>query len=352
MPDSPQNGHSNASPPIIRPPVGVRAGRRLNADEEVEAENPIEELESEETPVAIAPEETPQSAVALPIEAPALDKETLPAYESEVEWAAPASANGGGEPPRPPLGVGGGSGASGDPNTPRDQELGLLAHLAELRTRILYCFVAVMLAMILTWNRCTDISDWFAAPIKAAIKGRGSLISTIPTGFFTIYLQVSFVSALILVMPFIIFQVWRFIEPALTNNERKYTLVLVPFSSALFFLGAGMGFMMTPMFFKFFLAFQPPGVLANWEYSEAVLLMGKTLLVFGVAFQVPVVTIFLNKTGIVSRNLLIQYWRHAVVVIFTLVAFVVPTWDPLTMTACAVPPCLLYLLSIWLVKWL
>lgn len=345
MPDSPQNGHSNASPPLIRPPVGARAGRRLNADEEVEEENPAEELEREETPVATAPEELPQNAVAPPIETPAT-------YESEVEWATPASANGGGEPPRPPLGIDAGSGSSGDANTPRDQELGLLAHLAELRTRILYCFVAVMLAMIFTWNKCLQISEWFAHPIKQALKGKGTLISTNPTGFFTIYLQVSFVSALILVMPFIIFQVWRFIEPALTNNERKYTLVLVPFSSALFFLGAGMGFLMTPMFFKFFLAFQPSGVLANWDYFESVLLMGKTLLVFGVAFQVPVLTIFLNKTGIVSRNLLIQYWRHAVVVIFTLVAFVVPTWDPLTMTACAIPPCLLYLLSIWLVKWL
>jgi len=345
MPDSPQNGRSNASPPIIRPPVGARAGRRLNADEEVELENPVEELPSEETPVAIAPEQLPQNAVPFPIDTPAT-------YESEVEWAALEGQNGGGEPPRPPLGISAGSGSSPDPNTPRDQELGLIAHLAELRTRLLYCFVAVMLAMVLTWNRCLQISAWFAAPIQQALKGKGELISTNPTGFFTIYLQVSFVSALILVMPFIIFQVWRFIEPALTNNERKYTLVLVPFSSALFFLGAGMGYLMTPMFFKFFLAFKPLDIAAKWDYFESVVLMGKTLLIFGIAFQVPVLTIFLNKTGIVSRNLLIQYWRHAVVVIFTLVAFVVPTWDPLTMTACAIPPCLLYLFSIWIVKWL
>jgi len=345
MPDSPQNGHSNASPPIIRPPVGTRAGRRLNADEEVEAESTSEELPGEETPVAIASEELPQNAVAAPTE-------TLPTYESEVEWAAPASANGGGEPPRPPLGIDGGSGSPPDPNTPRDQEIGLIAHLAELRTRILYCFSAVMVAMILTWNFCTPISQWLASPIQAAIKGKGSLVSISPTGFFTVYLQVAFVSALIIVMPFIIFQVWRFIEPALTNNERKYTLVLVPFSSALFFMGAAMGFVMTPLFFKFLLAFKQPGVAATWEYSDAIVLMGKTLIIFGVAFQVPVITIFLNKTGIVSRNWLIEYWRHVVVVIFTVVAFVVPTWDPLTMTACAIPPCLLYLLSIWLVKWL
>jgi len=336
MPDFPQNGHSDAAPlpPLVRPPLGERAGRGLSALDPAPPEvfAPPAEISASQAEVPPSPAEVP--------------------LEEEQDWATLGGNGGGDVPPDPPLNFGRTIEPSGDPNTPRDQEIGLLAHLIELRTRILYCFLAVILAMFLTWNQCLRISEWFAAPIEAALKGKGKLVSMNPTGFFTIYLQVSFISALIITMPFLIFQVWRFIEPALTNNERKYTLVLVPFSSALFFLGAGMGFLMTPMFFKFFLAFQPNGVAANWDYYESVMLMGKTLLVFGVAFQVPVFVIFLNKTGIVSRNLLIQYWRHAVVVIFTLVAFVVPTWDPLTMTACAIPPCLLYLLSIWLIKWL
>ncbi len=279
--------------------------------------------------------------------------------ESEDEAALAAWSGSGGEPPTNIYD--GGSDDSGDgddPNTPRDKELGLIEHLAELRSRILYCVVAVSLAMILTWNRCLEISEWFARPIKQALtQGQANgqhnqIVSIDPTGFFTIYLQISMISALILTMPFILLQAWRFIEPALTNNERKYTLVLVPFSSILFFMGAGMGYLLAPMFFKFFLAFQPVGVDANWDYLQSIVLEAKTLLIFGLAFQVPVITIFLNKSGIVSRNLLIQYWRHAVVVIFVIIAIVTPTWDPVTMTACAIPPCLLYLLSIWLVKWL
>lgn len=89
-----------------------------------------------------------------------------------------------------------------------------------------------------------------------------------------------------------------------------------------------------------------------WTYTSVVTLIGKMLLVFGVCFQVPVITIFLNKTGIVSRNLLIEYWRHVVVVIFIAVAVLTPTWDPITLAVCAVPPCVLYALSIWLIKWL
>lgn len=340
MPDSTQNGHHDAPPPapVVRPPLGERAARGVAA------------LEPEET---LPPSETEMAEpeVAAPEEEPAFAE---PLSEEELAALAPFADNGGTVPPAPPLGVNAGAGgSSGDPNTPHDRELGLLEHLTELRTRLLWCFAAVGLAMLVTWNRCLEIESWITAPVKTALAAKkGIIISNDPTGFFTIYLQISMVSALILTMPFLLFQVWRFIEPALTNNERRYTLVLVPFASVLFFMGVGLGYGMSPMFFSFLLAFQPKDVFANWDLGRVTVFFAQILLIFGLAFQVPVVTIFLNKTGIVSRNILIHYWRHVVVVIFTVVAFVVPTWDPVTMTACAIPPCLLYLLSIWLVKWL
>lgn len=332
MPDSTQNGHHDAAPPrpVVRPALGERVGRGLTALE------PETEVEHQPEPQAAEEDEGALS-------------------ESDLAALAPFAGDGGSVPPSPPLGSdfsasGGGDGS----NTPHDKELGLLDHLAELRVRLLWCFAAVGLGMVITWNKCAEISEWIIAPIKAALvaKAGNTIISTDPTGFFTIYLQIAMISAIIITMPFLLFQVWRFIEPALTHNERRYTLVLVPFASTLFFLGIGLGYWMSPMFFKFFLAFQPAGVQANWDYGQAVVILAKTLLVFGLAFQVPVITVFLNKTGIVSRNILIHYWRHVVVAIFTVVAFVVPTWDPITMTACAIPPCLLYLLSIWVVKWL
>lgn len=326
MPDSTQNGHHDAAPvrPVVRPAIGERAGRGLTA------------LEPETEP--------------LPPEA---ETEDAPP-ESEWEALAPFAGDGGAVPPAPPLDFGSSAGSfGGNPDTPHDQELGLLEHLAELRTRMLWCFAAVGVGMVLTWNKCLTISDWITGPVKQALTARhGIIVSNDPTGFFTIYLQISMVSALILTMPFLLFQVWRFIEPALTHAERRYTIVLVPFASVLFFMGVGLGYAMSPMFFSFLLAFQPADVSANWDYGQVTVFFAKILLIFGLAFQVPVITIFLNKTGIVSRNILIHYWRHVVVAIFTIVAFVVPTWDPVTMTACAIPPCLLYLLSIWLVKWL
>ncbi len=248
-----------------------------------------------------------------------------------------------------------GGGGDGKSNTPRDQEAGLFEHLAELRSRLLYAIVGVMAVMMFTWRYALPIQGWFSEPITRVLHangGKGELISTDPTAFFTLQFQSSLLAALLIAAPWVLFQVWRFVEPALTNSERRYTLVLVPFSSVLFFMGAALGYFCSPLFFQFFLQFQPPGVAAQWKYDDSVILMAKMLLIFGLSFQVPIVIIFGNKIGLLSRNLLIEYWRHAVVVIFIVVAVLTPTWDPFTMTACALPPCLLYLLSIWLVKWL
>lgn len=238
-------------------------------------------------------------------------------------------------------------------NPPHDAELDVFAHLAELRTRILRSVAAIVVAMIATWQFRDPLLKWFSAPMRAALAKNGGLLTTTsPTEGFAIYLQITFTSALIFAMPIVLYQIWAFIEPALTKTEKRFGGILVPFSVLLFFTGALLGFWMSPLFFSFFLQFQPPGTASFWTFADTAIFMAKMLLAFGITFQVPVVTIFLNKMGLVSRNWLIEYWRHVVVVIFTVVAIVTPTWDPLSLIVAAVPPCLLYGLSIWLIKWL
>jgi sec-independent protein translocase protein TatC len=231
----------------------------------------------------------------------------------------------------------------------------LFAHLGELRARILYSVCAIAIASCLTWRYGNQISELLARPIRRTLDAHGvgsKLVTLDPTEGFYLYFQISLVAAIILAAPVVLFQMWRFIEPALTRTERRFTIVLVPFSVLLFVFGVALGYLMSPIFFQFFLQFQPPGSTATFSYGKSVALLAKMLLVFGVCFQVPVITIFLNKIGLVSRNFLIEYWRHAVVVIFLIVAIITPTWDPLTLCVCAAPPCVLYVFSIWLVKWL
>ena len=242
-----------------------------------------------------------------------------------------------------------------DPNAPRGEEQDIWSHLGELRTRILHAIVGVLLASMVTWNYGQQISEFFARPIRASLKSSnvtGSMVTLDPTEGFLVYFQITLVAAILVSAPWILFQMWRFIEPALTRTERRFSMILLPFAMLLFFAGCALGYGMAPLFFKFFIAFQPPGTIANFGYSRSIALLAKMVLVFGVCFQVPIVTIFLNKIGLVSRNFLIEYWRHAVVVIFIVVAVITPTWDPLSLAVCAVPPCLLYGLSIWMVKWL
>lgn len=262
----------------------------------------------------------------------------------------------------PPGGNGGGRNGSGsepeeapDPNAPRGSEQDLWSHLTELRTRILYSIAAVALMSVVTWNFGQEISAWFAHPIRSALEARDvdfKLVTLNPTEGFLVYFQITIVSAILIAMPFILYQMWRFLEPALTGTERRFTQILLPFSVLLFFMGCGLGYAVAPLFFRFFLLFQPPGTDATFSYSSSIVLLAKMILVFGLCFQVPIITIFLNKIGVISRNFLIDYWRHAVVLIFLIVAVLTPTWDPVTLIVCAGPPCLLYGLSIWIMKWL
>ena len=235
------------------------------------------------------------------------------------------------------------------------EDLGLIAHLAELRQRLLYCVAAVLVATMFTWSQTARVQSWFIEPIRDVMKKykiNSQLVTSNPTEGFTTYFQISLISAIMIAMPFILYQLWRFVEPAMTHSERRMTRAIVPFATILFALGVALGYYLSPLFFDFFLQFQPPGTSAFWSYATSIALMAKMLLVFGVCFQVPVITIFLAKTGIMSRNVMLEYWRHVTVVIFAIVAVITPTWDPITLCAAALPPCILYVTSLWLMKWL
>ncbi len=243
-----------------------------------------------------------------------------------------------------------------DENAPaNDREMGLIEHLGELRTRLMWSLGAIILAMTATWHFGRELEKIIIRPARTVMEQmhiKGDFVVLSPTEGFMLQFNIAMVTGVIASMPFLLFQMWRFIEPAMTKRERRFTGIMVPFASVLFFMGCALGYVMSPLFFQFFALFVPPDTLANWSFASTAELLAKMLLVFGVTFQVPVVTIFLNKSGLVKRDVLIEYWRHVVVVIFIVVAIITPTWDPVSLIVCSVPPCLLYALSIWLVKWL
>ena len=309
------------------------------------------EPEAEPVAVGLASSETEPAQLEAPAPlAPPVMAEMLPPLGLPVvaPLATPGATGG------PPNGTGGSSYIAPD-NPPNDKELGLFDHLMELRTRLIRSFIFMGIGTTVTWCFGEQISAFFSHPITSALSKYGkdaTLVTSGPTEGFMTYFQLSFVFGLIFSAPFVMYEMWAFIEPALTRKERRYTMTLLPFSILLFVAGCVFAYVMSPMFFKFFLSYQPKNVKAFYSLNSSITFLGRIVLMFGACFQVPIITIFLNKIGLVSRTWLIDHWRHVIVAIFAVVSIVTPTWDPLTLVICSIPPCLLYVLSLAIIKWL
>ena len=170
-------------------------------------------------------------------------------------------------------------------------------------------------------------------------------------GQFMMSMTVAIVGGIVIAFPYLFFEIWRFVSPGLYANERKISRGAVFYVSSLFMIGISFGyFIMTPIAINFF---------ANYSVSEAVknqfditnYVSTTVILVFGsgVLFQLPIVTYFLTKVGLVTPQLMKTYRKHAIVVIFILGAMITPP-DPFTQTFIALPLIMLYQLSILISK--
>jgi Sec-independent protein translocase protein (TatC) len=147
-------------------------------------------------------------------------------------------------------------------------------------------------------------------------------------------------------------ELWGFIKPALTPKEREPVKFLAPFSVLLFLAGIGTGYAVLPLAYDWMVGYlgDVPDAQLLQDAAKYLLLSVKIILAFGIAFQLPVVLLFLARVGVLTSKLMVAYWRHAVVVLAALAAIFVPSNDPITMVMMAVPMAGLYLLSISLVK--
>ncbi len=227
----------------------------------------------------------------------------------------------------------------------------LVSHLDELRSRILRSAIYAVIAVALVWVCYAPIYRVLTRPIEHALKSaHGELIVTQFMEGFLVKFEVALVGGIILAAPFIYFELWAFVAPGLTGNERRAIRPLVPFSGLLFLAGVAMAYAITEPSITWLLRLNPPDTIARYRLNENLLLLLKFYLAFGLAFQLPIVLILLAKIGIVNSRLLGSRWREATVAIFFIAAVITPTWDPITMTVCALPMCGLYLGTIGIIK--
>lgn len=237
--------------------------------------------------------------------------------------------------------------------TPADGQMELMEHLAELRTRIFRSLLYVALGMAISYYSVPLLFRILTAPLAPLMKSMGVQIAfrSMVEGFL-LWMQVCFISGLVLALPLVVLELWGFIKPALTEEERKPVSYLAPFSVLLFFAGVGTGYACLPTTFAWMATYLDDfgKVTILQDVTPYILLTVKILLAFGVAFQLPLLLLFLARVGIINAKMMATYWRHAVVGISVISAVLTPSNDPLTMLMMAVPMAGLYMLSIGLVR--
>jgi sec-independent protein translocase protein TatC len=258
---------------------------------------------------------------------------------------------------------------SGDP-----KEMSFWDHLDDLRATLFRIALGILIFMILVFANKTLVFDVIVfGPSNSDFilyKGLcwlGNLLSmsglcmepfhaklqniTVAGQFFT-HVSTSFWFGLVLSFPWIIYQLWLFVRPALYDNERTAATKAFWFSSTLFYIGVAVGYILVfPVAFKFLVTYSVSDfVEERVTLASYIDLLVMLVLGMGVVFQMPVLILLLSRIGIVNKAFLKKYRRYAIVIILILIAVITPTPDPATMLIASVPLLLLYEFSIYICK--
>ncbi|HIC96661.1 TPA: twin-arginine translocase subunit TatC [Candidatus Bipolaricaulota bacterium] len=274
-----------------------------------------------------------------------------------------------------------------------DRKMTIVEHLSELRLRLIYSLSAVLSLAVLAYFFRVEILEFLARPLGGgyflprsqippllealrqffAEEGAGyftpeqveallasfrrllymqsGLIFIHPTEAFFAYLKLAFFTGLLLGAPFVLYQVWRYVAPALYQHEKRYFRSSVAFGTGLFFAGVAFAFFIVlPLGIRFLIRMGGPELQAIFTVGNYISFTMIFLIAFGLVFELPVVIYVLARLGIVSPASLRAKRKYILVGAFALAALITPSVDPFTQTATAVPLLLLYELSIFLAR--
>ncbi|MDO8682308.1 MAG: twin-arginine translocase subunit TatC [Armatimonadota bacterium] len=230
-----------------------------------------------------------------------------------------------------------------------EKQAELVEHLGELRTRIIRSAIYTAVGMAVCWFFYYDIFDLLTAPLTGTLKDVKFQMVGLSEGFM-LRMQVSLIAGAIIAAPLITMELWGFVSPALTRDEKRPLKWITPMCIFLFASGVMLAYLIIPRTVQFFVSQTPPNTDFRPFISQNLIFIVKMLFAFGVVFELPVVLMFLGKLGIVDSKMLRAYWRQAILLMAVVAAIATPSADAFTMIIMAVPLCFLYLLSIFLVK--
>ncbi|MBT8379195.1 MAG: twin-arginine translocase subunit TatC [Ignavibacteria bacterium] len=227
--------------------------------------------------------------------------------------------------------------------------MSFLDHLEELRWRLIYAAIGVVVAAIAAWIFIDPLVEYVL--LKPARDSGADLQNLRPFGQLFLFIQVAIIVGVVVSLPNLFYQLWKFISPALKKHERKYILSIVIFSSLCFLAGIAFAyFVMLPLALKFAAQFGTEAIKNEFAIDEYMSIIISVMLAAGCVFELPMVSFFLSKLGILTPAFMRKYRRHAIVIILVLAAILTPGADPVSQVILAVPLVLLYELSIFISK--
>lgn len=241
--------------------------------------------------------------------------------------------------------------ATEDTETTQQGEMGFLEHLEELRWRIIKTAIGIVIGAIV----CGIFVDWIMNNILLAPATNTNpplqLINLKPYGQLVLYMEVVLIGGVILSVPNIFYQFWKFVEPGLHPRERRYISWIVFYSSFCFLGGAAFAyFVMLPTALKFFAAFGTQAISNNIAINEYFSFVISVVLTAGIVFELPMVSYFLSKLGILTPKFMRKYRKHAIVIILILAGILTPGPDVVSQLLLGIPLFLLYEISIIISK--
>jgi len=227
-----------------------------------------------------------------------------------------------------------------------------IAHLIELRKRLLNVAVVLLVVFICLFPWASDLYTLLAQPLLAKLPKGGQMIATDVTTPFFVPLKVAMMAALLIALPYILYQIWRFVAPGLYAHEKRLVVPLIVASTLLFFCGMAFAyFAVFPVIFGFVTASAPQGVAVMTDIDKYLSFVLGMFLAFGVTFQVPVAVVLLVRMGIVSVGKLREIRPYVIVGAFIVGAIFTPP-DVVSQFMLAVPLWLLYEAGIVVAGWM
>ncbi|PIE39262.1 MAG: twin-arginine translocase subunit TatC [Gammaproteobacteria bacterium] len=223
-----------------------------------------------------------------------------------------------------------------------DQALPLVAHLTDLRNRLLRSILAVLLVFICLFPFANDIYAFVSEPLRALLPEGSSMIATEVASPFLTPFKLTLFTALFLAAPVVLYQLWRFVAPGMYGHEKRLAVPLLGSSVVLFYAGTAFAyFVVFPLVFKFFTSVGPDNIAVMTDINRYLDFVLKLFFAFGIAFEIPIVAVLLILTGITSADKLAQKRPYIIVGCFVLGMILTPP-DVISQALLAIPMWLLF----------